>query len=502
MALRQGTRFHRDHEGLQRAAKDNEGAIRRAMRSGYCLGDSVHFAEAGSCIHLLNVCGSWHGDNLLNAVSKDMEKVEHLVKMHRSKKHLQIFGENMMWSKPFVFMLQRLLETFNMSLVDCWVNLYRHGGDMKSWHHDNYQDRNPRPTVTIGLSLGQTRDLGFQQADTGAIFRVPQQNGDIFAFDEPFNRKFKHSVLPEPDDSPGKRISVIVWANEQEQALCLERFKNPGTDPAVAQFVDWAAWEAQGIPLSKGARRRASEQNSEPDVSKDFTAAEKDGLLTHLATLASTRRWNRGSTSVLQTPSQSYYQVRTCESLQDETPLVDQALTQTRQTRWQTKWQTSEVRTISAEEMQLLDRALTLQGAQQVLAILRGKKLVENRSWRIPVGWYAIHAGAQFINEERALRISQAWPDAPPEKDLQHSALYGCFYVHSHRIPEELRPGYVWARGPVCHLISQAVEFEQPIPCSGGKGLWRIEVRHLEKVREQLSVARVRSFDLNQLFVD
>merc|ERR1712085_77946 len=30
-------------------------------------------------------------------------------------------------------------------------------------------------------------------------------------------------------------------------------------------------------------------------------------------------------------------------------------------------------------------RAITLQGAQQVFAILRGAKLIENRAWRLPV---------------------------------------------------------------------------------------------------------------------
>ena len=34
---------------------------------------------------------------------------------------------------------------------------------------------------------------------------------------------------------------------------------------------------------------------------------------------------------------------------------------------------------------------------------------------RIPVGWYAIHAGAQTINDERAARIRSVWPEAPAE---------------------------------------------------------------------------------------
>lgn len=49
-----------------------------------------------------------------------------------------------------------------------------------------------------------------------------------------------------------------------------------------------------------------------------------------------------------------------------------------------------------------------------------------NEFWtRIPVGWYAIHAGAQQINEERAERIRAVWPTAPAEETLPHSAILG-----------------------------------------------------------------------------
>merc|ERR1712136_215187 len=106
-------------------------------------------------------------------------------------------------------------------------------------------------------------------------------------------------------------------------------------------------------------------------------------------------------------------------------------------------------------------KALTLQGAQQVLAILRGVKLVENRAWKIPCGWYAIHAGSQFINAERAERVRQVWPDAPQEESLPHSAILGLFHIVESRAPTECRSEYVWARGPICHLISTLSTFQQ-----------------------------------------
>eukprot|EP00435_Cladocopium_sp_Y103_P021165 s1178_g5.t1 len=86
----------------------------------------------------------------------------------------------------------------------------------------------------------------------------------------------------------------------------------------------------------------------------------------------------------------------------------------------------------SRQDLDLLSarQALTLQGAQQVVAILRGKKLIENRAWRIPMGWYAIHAGAQTINEERAARIRSVWPDAPAEASWRKvPELHGVSFV-------------------------------------------------------------------------
>ena len=144
-------------------------------------------------------------------------------------------------------------------------------------------------------------------------------------------------------------------------------------------------------------------------------------------------------------------------------------------------------------------KALTLQGAQQVFAILRGIKLIENRSWAIPRGWYALHAGAQMINEERAKRTRQAWPEAPPEEELPHRVIAGLIYVDQHRRPRDCRHGYIWARGPVCNIISRAVELPRPVRCRGDRGLWDIGSLKDQIRRELLRAGpkvSVKHFDL------
>lgn len=80
----------------------------------------------------------------------------------------------------------------------------------------------------------------------------------------------------------------------------------------------------------------------------------------------------------------------------------------------------------------------------------------------------------------------------------------GLFHVHSHPELWECQPDYIWARGPVCHLISEAVELAEPIRCRGGQGLWQLEDWQLAKVREQLQSPLVveRSFDLGAAVQD
>ena len=45
--------------------------------------------------------------------------------------------------------ITKALEIFDLTLVDCWANLYRSNEDVKSWHHDNYQDWSPRCPLDV-----------------------------------------------------------------------------------------------------------------------------------------------------------------------------------------------------------------------------------------------------------------------------------------------------------------------------------------------------------------
>lgn len=594
--------------GSSSSGRDVEGAIARARKRSRALPPSEALdpdltGEAGSCLHLRGACGSPGDSRLLAALSSDTERCGEALGLHRSGKHMVVYAEALRDSVPLAALVARTMAMFDLTLVDCWVNLYRDGSDCKSWHHDNYQDRQPRPTVTIGVSLGQARDLAFQHVSSGREYRVRQESGDIFAFDEPFNRVFKHSVPQMPASSVpcGKRIAVILWANESERVPRMLRMRNPETHESIS----WESWpQAQRLGGFSRSERRAArlapgaaagpgsclpagcvnllsqleadgalgasddaaetasssvsgaELHVEPLAQEphepapdeqprlqtgveasppacvaagappehggmaDLPEAELAELLATFARLASgpspprggePRPWpctppeaesldeERGMAShCMQTWGSpgfaSYYQTSAAGHTQsDGTGLVTgfvraDALRPASATDAST----------DGEDLAKVRSALTLQGAQQVLAILRGYKLIENRSWEIAEGWYALHSGAKEIEEERAERVRQVWPDAPAESSLPHCAIMGLFYVHSRCAPGDCRPGYVWARGPICHIISKAVELPRPVPCPGRRGLWELGSAQLEAVRAQLKEVTVSYFDISQ----
>lgn len=488
------------------------------------LDEALSWPSAGSCLHLKSVCCKADDFRLLDALERDIEAAGYeqagdALGLHRSRKHLQIWGDALSGSKPYAALISHVLGLFDLTMVDSWVNLYRTGDDQKAWHHDNYQDRSPRPTVTLGISLGTARKLAFVNAVTKEEHSVLQENGDIFAFDEPFNNLFKHAVPPAaPGEVKGKRIAVIIWATEQEHVPRVVRARNPGLRDIVPTVADWEAFDTCGFgSLSRAVRAQQALKFQAPAGSSSLEEyLESLGQASHLEESGQLPQ----AAALVQSPLAPNHLPSTTGNLEADDwmstlgskqqwsqQVVGQTFYPPKPKRRVTPPQqrpgvesipeAPTIRAASQEQAALeVSKALTLQGAQQVLAVLRGKKLIENRAWEIPVGWYAIHSGRQDISDERAARIREVWPNAPPEDSLPHGAILGLFYVHSHRKPEECRPGYVWARGPICHLVSKAIELPRPLPCSGNKGLWDLQASIKSQIRAQLDQATISHFDL------
>lgn len=200
----------------------------------------------GHCMLVPALGASKQDDQLAQMLMEDINRAGKHLRMHRSKRHLQIWGEHLTSSKTFTAVVARLTSLFGMSMVDCWVNVYRNGGEEKSAHHDNYKDRRPKPCVTLGLSLGSPRDMLFRDRFSGEEFRVEQRNGDVFAFDSTFNNLFSHAIPVAKGDS-GLRLSIIIWATAGDD-LAVPTVTRKGAGFPTPEVVNWSDWDlADGL---------------------------------------------------------------------------------------------------------------------------------------------------------------------------------------------------------------------------------------------------------------
>lgn len=130
--------------------------------------------------------------------------------------------------------------------------------------------------------------------------------------------------------------------------------------------------------------------------------------------------------------------------------------------------------------------ALTVQGPQQALAMLEGLKLVENRGWRIPPGWYALHVGATR-DSEWGRKAALAHPELPSEDTLRyfHGCIVGLLFISEQRSVKDCA-GHQWASGPICHVVSRAVKLPVPVRIRGAPSLWRLPALERHRVVAQL----------------
>ena len=77
------------------------------------------------------------------------------------------FGEELKGSAVFTSLVSRTLAAAGgLSLVDCWVNVYRDGKETTGSHQDHYNLRTPHACATLNLNLGATRAVCLESLST------------------------------------------------------------------------------------------------------------------------------------------------------------------------------------------------------------------------------------------------------------------------------------------------------------------------------------------------
>lgn len=223
-------------------------------------------AAGGQCVLLPEVWCPASDWRALDALAVDTAAAGDALVPHRTRKRLQVFGEDLAASQIFPALIARMLSAAGgLSLVDSWVNVYRDGKESTGWHQDHYNLRRPHACATLNLNLGATRDLALEHIATGERFRVPQENGSLFAFDARFNAAFKHAVPPDPKllaEPRSLRLSITVFAIEGPQPSAVLRDAD-NVPPGVPLTASWEGWDFQdggwspreSLQPGEGARR-------------------------------------------------------------------------------------------------------------------------------------------------------------------------------------------------------------------------------------------------------
>ena len=133
--------------------------------------------------------------------------------------------------------------------------------------------------------------------------------------------------------------------------------------------------------------------------------------------------------------------------------------------------------------------AITMKGAQRTWAILNGRKVVENRPFRLRAGWYALHTGLGELSVAERARLEALVPDVPRAEALPRGEILGLIRVDGGVRPAECKqtPAEPWATGPVCNLISEVLVLGTPVRHKGMQGVWPLSAAARASLSEQVA---------------
>lgn len=168
----------------------------------------------GNQVAIIHNCTFWTDtiDRLMNEIDYNVFKPWH------GDNHL-IADDTLKWkdkSPTFKHIIDSLCRYFNMTVGATRLNYYDNGEDWKPYHHDAAAlkpEKAKTQNITVGLSLGLTREISFQHAKKRTTINFPLEDGVIYAFGNKVNVDFRHGIpqLIEKRLANEPRLSIIIW---------------------------------------------------------------------------------------------------------------------------------------------------------------------------------------------------------------------------------------------------------------------------------------------------
>lgn len=121
-------------------------------------------------------------------------------------------------SETFQLIINKLCNYFCMTPGATRFNYYINTMNWKPYHHDAAAlkpEKAKYQNITVGLSLGYTREISFQSTQKNKSERTtinfPLKDGTVYAFGNKVNTDFRHGIPQINEHIFEGRISIIIW---------------------------------------------------------------------------------------------------------------------------------------------------------------------------------------------------------------------------------------------------------------------------------------------------
>ncbi len=157
-------------------------------------------------------------DKLISEMEQSGVSQDDLWKLWHGDSHL-IADDHIGWKKKvptFGYIIDEIKRIFKVDVKSTRFNWYRDTNEWKPFHFDAAavkEDKAATQNITVGLSLGRTREVAFEHAKTRTTVCIPLPNNTVYSFSKNVNIEWRHGipqVPPEEYEEKG-RISIIAW---------------------------------------------------------------------------------------------------------------------------------------------------------------------------------------------------------------------------------------------------------------------------------------------------